>query len=151
MSEKKNEKNLEAAEKVAKAVKEKKKPEAKKDGKPGFFAKLGEGWKRFFKNLKGEIKKIVWPDFKTVIKNTGIVIAAVIVIGAFIWIIDFALTKSIDGMKHIADAKAETSVTEQADEEAISEKSAAGEQVSIVPSGPGEVEVQTKAAEPTTK
>ncbi len=45
---------------------------------------------RFFREVKSEIKKIVWPTRQQVVNNTLIVLAAVIVIGAVIWILDFA-------------------------------------------------------------
>ena len=41
--------------------------------KVSFAAKIS----RFFKDLKGEMKKIVWPSKKQIINNTGIVIAPV--------------------------------------------------------------------------
>ena len=44
---------------------------------------------KFFKEVKSEMKKVVWPSKKQVIKNTLIVIAAVIIIGIVIWILDF--------------------------------------------------------------
>lgn len=45
---------------------------------------------RFFKELKSELKKVVWPSKGQVIKNTLIVIAAVIIIGIVIWVLDLA-------------------------------------------------------------
>ncbi|MBQ2897963.1 MAG: preprotein translocase subunit SecE [Clostridia bacterium] len=44
--------------------------------------------KEFFKATKGEFKKIIWPNFKTVSKNTGIVVAYVILIGVIVFILD---------------------------------------------------------------
>ena len=35
--------------------------------------------KEFLKATKGEFKKIVWPNFKTVVKSTGVIIAVVLV------------------------------------------------------------------------
>ncbi len=46
---------------------------------------------KFFRDLRGEFKKIVWPSKKQVINNTIVVIAAVIVVGVFIWAIDLGL------------------------------------------------------------
>ena len=46
---------------------------------------------QFFKDYKSECKKIVWPNFKEVVKNTGIVLVMFIVIGAIIWLVDFGL------------------------------------------------------------
>ena len=45
----------------------------------------------FFKDYKGEIKKIVWPGPRDVVKNTLIVLAVCLVIGIFIWVVDFGL------------------------------------------------------------
>ncbi len=51
-------------------------------------------WKRiirFFRDYKSETKKIVWPGFKDVMKNTLIVLIICILVGALIWLIDFGL------------------------------------------------------------
>lgn len=50
----------------------------------------------FFKDYKSEIKKIVWPGFKDVVKNTGIVLAMCLIVGAFIWLLDLGLGKFIE-------------------------------------------------------
>ena len=52
--------------------------------------KSGNKIVRFFKELKSELKKVVWPSKGQVIKNTLIVIAAVIIIGIVIWVLDLA-------------------------------------------------------------
>ena len=52
--------------------------------------KSGNKIVRFFKELKSELKKVVWPSKGQVIKNTLIVIAAVIIIGIIIWVLDLA-------------------------------------------------------------
>ena len=51
---------------------------------------------RFIKDYKSEVKKIVWPTRKTVIKNTGIVLAICLIIVAFIWLVDFGLAQLLD-------------------------------------------------------
>ena len=43
--------------------------------KPSFIARVG----RFFKDISGELKKVVWPSKKQVINNTLIVLAVVLV------------------------------------------------------------------------
>lgn len=43
----------------------------------------------FFKGYKSELKKIVWPSWKTILKNTGIVITFIVILGLFIYAIDF--------------------------------------------------------------
>ena len=44
---------------------------------------------RYFRELKSELKKVVWSTPKEVLKNTLIVIACVLVVGVFIWLFDF--------------------------------------------------------------
>jgi len=51
---------------------------------------------RFFRDYKSEIKKIVWPGWKDVAKNTLIVIAICVIIGLFVWVVDFGLAKAIE-------------------------------------------------------
>ena len=43
---------------------------------------------KWFREMRSELKKIVWPDGKTTMKNTGTVLAVSLVIGAVIWIFD---------------------------------------------------------------
>ncbi len=50
----------------------------------------------FFKDYKSEVKKIVWPGFKEVAKNTAIVLAMCLIVGAFIWLLDFGLGRLIE-------------------------------------------------------
>ena len=90
--------NSEAAKKVADAEKASKKNAAKKDGQPNIFVRAAKAVAKFFKDLKGESKKIVWPNAKTVLKNTGIVLAVVLIIGAAIWLVDWALSAGIDAI-----------------------------------------------------
>ena len=50
--------------------------------------KSGNRFTRFFKEVKSEMKKVTWPSKEQVTKNTLSVIAAVLVIGAFICVLD---------------------------------------------------------------
>ncbi len=45
----------------------------------------------FFRDYKSEVKKIVWPGFGEVVKNTVIVLIMCLIIGILIWVIDFGL------------------------------------------------------------
>jgi preprotein translocase subunit SecE len=47
----------------------------KKDKKPGFFKKLGGKIKDVF----SELKKVSWPTFGKVVKQTGVVLAVVLI------------------------------------------------------------------------
>ncbi len=50
----------------------------------------------FIKDYKSEIKKIVWPNLRDVVKNTVIVLILCLIIGIIIWGVDFGLGKLID-------------------------------------------------------
>ena len=43
---------------------------------------------RWFREMKSELKKVVWPSGKETAKNTGTVLLCSVVVGAFIWIFD---------------------------------------------------------------
>ena len=49
----------------------------------------------WFREMKSELKKVVWPNKETVAKNTGTVLLCSVVIGAFIWIFDFVAVSAV--------------------------------------------------------
>ena len=57
--------------------------------KANIFVRAAKRIGSYFRELKSETKKVSWPNFKQVRNNTGIVIIAVILIGAFIALLDF--------------------------------------------------------------
>ena len=99
-----------AAAKVAKAAKGN-----KKSDKPGFFARSGKSTKKFFKDFRGEVKKIVWPDAKMVLKSTGVVLLVVAILSIIIYGIDQGLSAGITGLKKLATN--DTSISETVDDE----------------------------------
>jgi len=76
-------------EKVAKADK---KAVAVKEKKPSVISRAA-GWLR---TTKAELKKIVWTPRKTVLKNTALVLVAMVVMGAAIGLLDAAFRSAID-------------------------------------------------------
>lgn len=50
---------------------------------------------RWFREMKSELKKIVWTDRKTVMKNTGTVLLCSLLIGACIWIFDYFMVSFV--------------------------------------------------------
>lgn len=91
------------------------KSESKKvEKKPAKFSpkKVGNAIARFFKDLKGEIKKIVWPGRQMVIKSTGVVLASILVIGAGVWILDYAISGAVTGITKAAENVTTTEVAE---------------------------------------
>lgn len=106
MADEKKVTDAEVAEKKAKKADNKK---AKKVPSKFSPKNIGKGIVRFFKDLRGETKKIVWPDAKMVVKSTGVVLATVLVLGAGVWILDFATSGAITAVMNAAN---ETEVTE---------------------------------------
>ena len=56
--------------------------------KPGIFARI----RKYFRYTKSEVKKVVWPTRQQIVNNTGVVIACIIVVGAFIGVLDAVFT-----------------------------------------------------------
>ena len=50
----------------------------------------------WFKGLKAEFKKIIWPDKKTLVKQTVAVIVCSVALGAIISVVDALLQYGID-------------------------------------------------------
>ena len=50
----------------------------------------------WFKGLKAEFKKIIWPDKKTLARQTTAVVAVSVILGALIAVIDVILRYGID-------------------------------------------------------
>ena len=85
-----------------------------KDKKGNVFARAWAAIKKFCKDIKGECKKVVWPDAKTVLKSTGIVLLCVAVLGVIIWLIDMGLSQGIDAVVNLAkNSNAETTTQAQ--------------------------------------
>ena len=49
-----------------------------------FFAGIG----KFFREVKVEFKKVIWPKKDQIINNTGVVILCILIIGIAIWVLD---------------------------------------------------------------
>ena len=79
----------EKEKKVTKAESKPAKPATEK--KKG---KIGEAWRGF----KSEVKKIVWPSWKQVLKNTLIVLAVVIICAVIIGALDIAFSEGIGAL-----------------------------------------------------
>lgn len=62
--------------------------------KVGFFSKVS----RFFRDMRGEFKKIVWPTKKQVANNTAVAITFMAIAAAFILAIDFIFIKLFEIM-----------------------------------------------------
>ena len=52
--------------------------------------KVKKDYGKWFREMRSELKKVVWPSGKTTMKNTGIVLLCSLCIGACIWLFDGA-------------------------------------------------------------
>ena len=78
--------------KVAQTEDKPAKPEKeKKEKKKG---RIKEAWRGF----KSETKKIVWPSWKQVLKNTGVVLVIVIICAIIIGALDYAFSGGIQAL-----------------------------------------------------
>jgi preprotein translocase subunit SecE len=66
--------------------------------KVGFFGSIA----RYFRELKSEIKKIVWPTRQTVFRNTGVVLTSILVVGLFVFGLDSALYALLGKIMNLA-------------------------------------------------
>ena len=66
--------------------------------KANWFVRAWGGICRYFRELRSELKKVVWPTPQQVLKNTLIVVACVLVVGVFIWLFDFVARVGIDAL-----------------------------------------------------
>ncbi len=66
--------------------------------KENWFKRTWKRIKKYFRELRSELKKVVWPTPKQVLKNTAIVIGCVVAVGVFIWVFDFVAQVGIDAL-----------------------------------------------------
>lgn len=48
---------------------------------------------KFFKDYKSEFKKIVWPEKNDTLRQSGVVVAAIVVVGAAVFLLDTGFSK----------------------------------------------------------
>ena len=68
-----------------------------KNKKPNFFQRIG----RKIKEVFSEIKKVSWPSFGKVVKQTGIVIGVVLIFLVIITLMDFGLSQLLKLLTNI--------------------------------------------------
>ncbi len=76
---------------AAAAPEKKEEKKVKKAKKPGLFKKIAA----FFREYRSELKKVAWYPKDRVIRDTGIVVAALAVCGLAIGVLDLLFTKLI--------------------------------------------------------
>ena len=75
--------------------------------------------KRFFKDFKAELKKVIWPTPKQLVNNTVAVITIVLITAIIVFVLDFTFEKlntyGVNNLKKIV--KSENEVTNELAEE----------------------------------
>ncbi len=66
--------------------------------KKNWFVRAWGGICRYFRELRSELKKVVWPTPKQVLKNTLIVVVCVLVVGVLLWLFDTVAGFGINGL-----------------------------------------------------
>ena len=97
---------LTSAQKVAKAEKSKAKAAKPKNPNGNIFQRFVKGFKKFWKDFRGEIKKITWPGAKTVL-----VLVSVAVVGVVIYAIDQGLSFLVSKLIELAQKTGENKET----------------------------------------
>lgn len=62
----------------------------------------GSKMESWMNGLKAEFKKIIWPDQKTLVKQTGAVVAVSIVLGVMIALLNFIFQYGVDILVNIS-------------------------------------------------
>ena len=66
--------------------------------KENWFARTWNKTKKYFRELRSELKKVDWPTPQQVLKNALVVGGCVLVLGVFIWLFDFVAGVGIEAL-----------------------------------------------------
>ena len=63
--------------------------------KPNFFVRTGRRIAKWFREMKSELKKVVWPTGKQLLNNTLVVLVAVVIVGVILFAFDWLAGEGI--------------------------------------------------------
>ena len=69
--------------------------------KANWFKRTWGGICRYFRELRSELKKVVWPTPKQVAKNTVIVLVCVLIVGVCIFLFDTFADLIVSGLHQL--------------------------------------------------
>jgi len=75
------------------AENETKKEIKKETKKVSRFKRSGQGIVKLYKEIRVELKKVIWPNRTQLTNNTVTVLMFCLIVGGIIWIADFGFTK----------------------------------------------------------
>ncbi len=64
--------------------------------KPNFFVRTGKWLAKWFREMRSELKKVVWPSGKQLLNNTIVVLVSIVVVGVIVCLFDFVAGLGID-------------------------------------------------------
>ena len=70
--------------------------------KENWFKRTWSKTRKFFRELRSELKKVVWSTPQQVLKNALIVAGCVLFVGLFIWLFDFFASVVVTGLIGLA-------------------------------------------------
>ncbi len=79
----------------AKAPRRRSEVEVESDRQAGREAPRGFRVLQFLREVRAELKRVEWPDRETVVRLTGVVIAFVIITGAYLGLLDAVLSRLV--------------------------------------------------------
>lgn len=74
---------------------------AEANKKPNFFVRTGHKIGKWFREMKSELKKVVWPSGKQLVNNTLVVLAAVLIVGIIVCLFDYVAGWGIGLLKNL--------------------------------------------------
>ena len=69
---------------------------AEMNKKPNFFVRTGRRFSKWFREMKSELKKVVWPSGKQLLNNTLVVLVSVLIVGIIVCLFDLLAGFGID-------------------------------------------------------
>ena len=72
--------------------------DAKNQEKGNFFQKTGQRISKWFREMRSELKKVVWPSRKQIINNTIVVLVLVVVAAVVVWAFDQLAAQGIHAL-----------------------------------------------------
>ncbi len=66
-----------------------------KEKKPNFFVRTGTALSRWVREMRSELKKVVWPTRSQVTNNSIVVVIAVLCVGVMVALFDFVMSSGV--------------------------------------------------------
>ncbi len=70
----------------------------KENKKLGFFQRIG----KWFRDMKSELKKVVWPTPKQLVTNTGVALVVMAIAAVVLWVFDKGAGAAVNAIFQLA-------------------------------------------------